>query len=71
MLTYRQNLSALTFYEMHLNDIMGKREKLVELKTFTQVLLKNISLVQYESSFRLIHKNAQKTVSLILKYMIG
>ena len=63
MLTYRQNLSALTFYEMHLSDIMGKRQKLMELKPFTQVLLKNISLVQYESSFRLIHKNAQKTVS--------
>ena len=40
MLTYRQNLSALTFYEMHLYDIMGKRQKLMELKTYTQVLLK-------------------------------
>ena len=40
MLTYRQNLSALTFYEMHLSDIMGKRQKLMELKTSTQILLK-------------------------------
>ena len=42
MLTYRQNLSALTFYEMHLSDIMGKRQKLMEPKTFTQVLLKTL-----------------------------
>ena len=41
MLTYRQNLSALTFYEMHLSDIMGKRQKLMEIKTSTQVLLKH------------------------------
>ena len=50
---------------------MGKRQKLMELKTSTQVLLKNIKLVQYESSFHLIHKNAQKTVSQILKDMSG